>query len=121
LEVNSSIETMAKKLALTRRSEYLAVYESGKAYAGHVLVIKMLPNSLKTTRVGFSVTKEIGGAVVRNRVKRLLKEIARAVNIKPGWDIVFIARRKIVDADFHQLNKAVMDLLRRADLLEQNA
>ncbi|MCX6005530.1 MAG: ribonuclease P protein component [Chloroflexi bacterium] len=112
---------MAKKLALTRRAQYLAVYESGKAYASYILVIKMLPNNLETTRVGFSVTKEIGKAVIRNRTKRLLKEIVRVVDIKTGWDIVFIARRKIVEADYHQLYKAITELLKRADLMEQNA
>ncbi|MGD0355604.1 MAG: ribonuclease P protein component [Dehalococcoidia bacterium] len=108
---------MAKRLALTRRAQYLAVYKSGRAFAENLLVIKILSNSLDTTRVGFSITKEIGKATVRNRVKRLLKENVRLLGIKEGWDIVFIARRGIVDADYHELRAVVIKLLRRAGLL----
>ena len=108
---------MAKRLALTRRAQYLAVYESGRAFAENLLVIKILANGLDTTRVGFSVTKDIGKATVRNRVKRLLKENVRLLGIKDGWDIVFIARRGIVDADYHKLRASAVKLLRRADLL----
>jgi ribonuclease P protein component len=108
---------MAKRLALTRRAQYLAVYESGRAFAENLLVIKILSNGLDTTRVGFSVTKIIGKATVRNRVKRLLKENVRLLGIKEGWDIVFIARRGIVDADYHELRAVVIKLLRRAGLL----
>jgi ribonuclease P protein component len=108
---------MAKRLALTRRAQYLAVYESGRAFAENLLVIKILANSLDTTRVGFSVTKDIGKATVRNRVKRLLKENVRLLGIKDGWDIVFIARRGIVDADYHKLHSVIVKLLRRAGLL----
>ena len=108
---------MAKRLALTRRSQYLAVYDAGKAFADRLVVIKVITNGLDVTRVGFSVTKDIGKAVVRNRVKRLLKENVRMLDIKSGWDIVFIARRNVVSADFHQLLGSVTKLLRRADLL----
>jgi len=108
---------MAKQLALTRRAQYLAVYDAGKAFADSLLVIKAAANGLAATRVGFSVTKEIGKAAVRNRVKRLLKENVRLLDIKEGWDIVFIARHGIVEADFHRIGGVIVKLLRRAGLL----
>ena len=108
---------MAKKLALTRRAQFLAVYESGKASADNLIVVKALQNGLDATRIGFSVSKETGKATVRNRTKRLLKENVRVLEIKEGWDIVFIARRGIVKADYHQLTGSIVKLLRRADLL----
>jgi ribonuclease P protein component len=111
---------MAKRLALTRRAQFLAVYESGKAFADGLIAVRVLPNGLEHTRVGFSVTKNIGMATVRNRVKRLLKENVRLLEIKSGRDIVFIARRNIVSADFHQLRNSIVRLLRRADLLIDN-
>jgi ribonuclease P protein component len=111
---------MAKRLALTRRAQYLAVYESGKAFADSLIVVKALPNGLDATRTGFSVTKQIGKATVRNRVKRLLKENVRLLDIKQGWDIVFIARRSIVKADYQQLTESAVKLLRRADLVINN-
>lgn len=80
--------------------------------------IKVLPNGLATTRYGFSITKTVGKAVVRNRVRRLLREIIRSAPMKAGWDIVFIVRPSAATADYHQLNESARKLLARAYLLE---
>ena len=79
--------------------------------------MKALPNGLDLSRYGFSVTKKVGKAVQRNRLKRLLRQIVGSQLLKSGWDIVFIVRRRAVDADYHQLEKAVAGLLSRARLL----
>jgi ribonuclease P protein component len=83
-------------------------------------VMKAMPNGSSLSRYGFSVTKKVGKAVRRNRVKRLLREIMRGQTLKPGWDIVFMARSAAVDADYHQLERAMTKLLARAQLLEGN-
>ena len=111
---------MAKKWALTKRAQYLTVYKSGKAWVANLMVIKALPNELEFSRYGFSVSKEVGKAVVRNRVRRLLKEIARLTNVKPGLDIVFIARSNAATADYHQLKKSMEKLLLRARLIDKD-
>jgi len=111
---------MAKKWALTKRAQYLTVYKSGKAWVDNFIVVKALPNELGFSRYGFSVTKEVGKAVVRNRVRRLLKEIARLTNVKSGWDIVFIARPTAAAADYHQLKKSMQKLLLRAHLADKD-
>jgi len=108
---------MAKRLALTRRAQYLAVYKSGKAAADKLLVIKVLPNNTDVLRVGFSVTKDIGKATVRNRIKRLLKENIRLMVIRPGWDVVLIARRPVAGTDYHEINRSITKLLNRLDLM----
>jgi len=76
-----------------------------------------MPNGLPLSRCGFSVGKNIGKAVVRNRVKRLLREIIRLTPIKPGWDIVLIARSKSSVAQFTDLKKIVENLLSSARIL----
>ncbi len=96
------------------------VYRQGKVWANSLVVMKAMPNSLNLSRYGFSVTKKVGKAVQRNRVKRLLKEIMRLQSLKSGWDIVFMARSVAVNADYHQLERVVTKLLARAQLLESN-
>jgi ribonuclease P protein component len=76
-----------------------------------------MPNGLLLSRCGFSVGKNVGKAVVRNRVKRLLREITRLTLIKPGWDFVLIARSNSAVAQFDDLNEVVVSLLSRARIL----
>ena len=83
-----------------------------------MVVLKALPNELGSNRYGFSVGKRLGNAVVRNRVKRRLREGARLTPTKEGWDMVFIARRPAASADYHTLRDAVEELLGRARLLD---
>ena len=79
-----------------------------------------MPNGLPLSRYGFSVGKRLGKAVARNRVKRLLREGMRLTPIKPGWDMVFIARSRASAANYHRLKEAMEELLARAGLLERN-
>jgi ribonuclease P protein component len=78
----------------------------------------MLPNGLPISRIGFSVSKRVGGAVVRNRVRRRLREIVRAAPLKPGRDIVFIARPASATADYATLDQTARALLAREGLLQ---
>jgi ribonuclease P protein component len=76
-----------------------------------------LPNGLGSTRYGFAVGRRVGKAVVRNRIKRRLREILRKTSLSPGWDVVLIARIPAAQADYHRLEKSVLALLMRAGLL----
>jgi len=84
------------------------------------LVLYALRNDLGYSRFGFSASKRVGGAVVRNRARRLMREATRLrqVMIADGWDVVIIARQPMRGANFHQVDRAVAQLLRRARLLK---
>jgi len=84
------------------------------------LVLYALRNDLDYSRFGFSVSKRVGGAVVRNRARRLMREATRLrqAMIADGWDVVIIARQPVREANFHRVDRAVEQLLRRARLLK---
>jgi ribonuclease P protein component len=103
---------------LTRPEQYSLVYAKGGSWACNLLVLRASSNGLPVSRCGFSVSKKIGNAIVRNRVKRLLREITRLASIEPGWDIVFIARSPSATTDFAILKNNVLDLLSQAKILE---
>jgi len=102
---------------LTKQAQYTLVYSEGRSWACSLLVVKALPNGLTLSRLGFSISRRVGKAVVRNKVKRWLREILRVTPLKPGWDIVFIARPPAATINYTELKKSVEDLLSRARLL----
>jgi ribonuclease P protein component len=102
---------------LTRSEQYALVYNKGSSWASDLVVLKALPNGLGFSRYGFSVGRRVGGAVVRNRVKRRLREILRLLPLAAGWDIIFIARPQAAQASFASLKRLVHGLLARAGLL----
>ena len=102
---------------LTKPKQYALIYDKGSSWVNSLLVMKALPNELSLSRYGLSVSKRVGKAVTRNRIKRLLREILRLTPLEPGWDIVFIVRPAAATVDYASLEKSVQSLLSRARLL----
>jgi ribonuclease P protein component len=98
------------------------IRRQGRSLSDELLVLCFLPNGLAYNRFGFSVSSRIGNAVERNRIKRRLREAMRLRmdSIKPGWDLVLIARNPIRSADYQEMDAACARLLRRAHLFRES-
>ena len=83
------------------------------------MAIKSAPNNLETTRLAISVSKKIGSAVVRNRIKRRFREIFRGIKLSQSYDIVVLARRGSAVVNFSELKGSTVDLLNKKGLIEQ--
>lgn len=112
---------LPKAHRLTRSGEYARVRREGRSQAHPLLILASAPNGGEVTRVGFAVGAKIGSAVVRNRVKRLLREAVRARldDLPRGYDVVLIARRESAAARLSDISVALDGLLRRARLLSR--
>lgn len=84
------------------------------------LVLYARPNRSQSNRVGITVSKKLGKAVVRNRVRRRLREVYRLHEDRfaPGWDIVVVARSRCISADFKRLTDAYLSLAEKAGILK---
>jgi ribonuclease P protein component len=91
---------------------------ASSGHANGYLVLYARPNRSATNRVGITVSKKLGHAVVRNRVRRRLREIYRLneERFAPGWDIVVVARSRCVDTDFQKLTRAYLSLAQKAGI-----
>ena len=90
-------------------------------YANSYIVLYARKNRTNANRVGITVSKKLGHAVVRNRVRRRLREIYRLNEEKfqPGWDIVVVARTKAIHADFDKLQSGYLELAKKAGILKE--
>ena len=110
---------MRREQRLRRRRDFAETYRGGRTYRNNLLVVRVRSNALPTTRFGFVAGKAVGGAVVRNRVKRRLREAARVTPVRPGLDIIVGAKKSAASAPFSDLKSALLSALRRADALDE--
>ena len=105
---------------LRSNMEFKKVYSGGKSYWNRNLVLYVKKNDLKYSRIGYSITKKIGNAVVRNKIRRRMKEINRLNfnRIKGNYDLIFIPKKNIVDISYIELESAVIHILKIAGLLK---
>ena len=100
-----------REARLVRRGEFDAVYRAGKRRSSSHFTVFFRANQLPVSRFGFSIKKALGGAVVRNRIRRRIREIVRChrMEIPAGWDIVIHPKSTVARAEFAGLT---LDLVR---------
>ena len=111
---------MKRRFRLTRSKDFERVRRFGKSYAHPLVVLIAHPNELQQVRIGVAAGKSLGGAVVRNRAKRLLRAAAAplAPSIHSGHDLVLLARRPMNQAKSPQVKSVLETLFKRAKLIE---
>lgn len=104
---------------LKKDFDFRKVYKYGKFFVNKYLVIYIFKNKLDYSRVGIFVLKKVGKVIIRNRVRRLIKEVYRLnidEKIKFGYDIVFIVRVFSKDVIFKDIDKFIKNLVKRMDI-----
>lgn len=109
---------MKRQYRLRRKSDFQRVRHVGKFHASPLMVLAFLQNELDHSRFGFVVSKRLGKAVRRNKIKRRMREATRLriPKIKVGFDLIFIARPPMVRASHAEIEQTLEHLLRKADL-----
>jgi ribonuclease P protein component len=104
---------------ISKPEDFAALQGSGTARSHSLLAMRARRTDLEETRFGLSTGRTLGGAVVRNRVRRRLREALRvmAPSFQPGWDVLIIARPPLITADREALTSALQDILRRGGVL----
>jgi ribonuclease P protein component len=103
-----------REARLVRRGEFDAVYRAGKRRSSSHFTVFSRANELPQSRFGFSIKKALGGAVVRNRIRRRLREVVRChrQEIPSGWDIVIHPKSSVAQAEFAALTADLLRLLK---------
>jgi ribonuclease P protein component len=106
--------------ALKRNFEFKRVYRYGKNEAGPYVAVYCLRNGKEINRLGITTGSKLGKAVVRNRVRRRIREAYRLSEhrIKRGYDIVIVARGRSVTADYHRIEKDLITRLKDIGIIE---
>lgn len=96
-----------------RKKDFNNVFRKGRARVGRLVFLKFLKNDLNNSRFGFVVSTKISRkAVVRNKIKRRLREIVRQSNIEPGFDVVIIAKPEITDSNYQDIKNELKNLFK---------
>ncbi len=97
-----------------RKAEFDAVYRAGKRRSSFHFTVFFRANELPQSRFGFSIKKALGGAVVRNRIRRRLREMVRChrLEIPAGWDIVIHPKSTVERAEFAAQTGDLLKLLK---------
>ena len=110
---------MKRSFRLTRSTEFKRVRRFGKSYAHPLIVLVAHPNPGERSRVGIAASRAVGGAVERNRAKRLVREAMRELlpGMHDGWNTLLLCRRPILDSSLPEIIHALTQLLSKAGMM----
>lgn len=106
-----------KENRLKKRKEFNYIFKKGQSYSSNCLVLVNIKSKLNNYKVGFSVGKKVGNAVVRNKIKRRIKEAVYFYrnNIKNGYNYIFTAKQNSSEVKFEEIKQNVLYLLKKSN------
>jgi ribonuclease P protein component len=105
--------TLRQNQRIRRHAEFQEIYKTGARIHSRYCTLFVKPNQSTVGRLGVAATKKLGGAVQRNRAKRLIREIFRHNDIAPGFDIIVVPKREFLGASLTVLEADYRTTLER--------
>ena len=114
---------MDSRYTLKKNSDFHRLYTRGKSAVNPYLVVYCRKNREGRSRFGYTVSSKLGHAVVRNRVRRRLREIVRlnGARLVPGYDVVIVARSRCVDTEYRKMEEAYLKAIKKLGLLRETS
>ena len=111
---------MKRTMTVKENYEFRRIYAKGRSGVSPYLVVYVRPNRRGRNRLGVTVSTKLGHAVVRNRVRRRIREIFRLSqgSMKQGYDIIVVGRTRAAKADYWELKRAFEKTCKKLDLWE---
>lgn len=112
---------MMKTVSIKRNYEFMRAYKKGKFFVGKFITLYIIKNNSSSNRLGITVGKKIGKSVTRNRIKRLIRENYRLLEVytADGYDYVFVSRSSEKMPDFFDIKKEMKFLLKRLNVFDR--
>ncbi|MCR4430274.1 MAG: ribonuclease P protein component [Tepidanaerobacteraceae bacterium] len=109
---------LERRSRLTKNFEFKNVYRAGRRFSCPYFNIYIKKNNLEATRLGVSISRKIGKSVVRNRIKRRIKEAFRRNmnSIKKGFDIVISVKKEMIQLDYESIKREMKNILKRGSV-----
>ena len=113
---------MNKQQRIKKNKEFQQIFKKGKSFANRQFIVYVLKSDQPEFRLGLSVSKKVGNAVTRNRIKRYIRQTFLELkdDLKPDADYVIIARQQAAEMDFHESKKSLEHVLRIARALPKH-
>lgn len=113
---------LKKQYRLKKRKEFGFIYKNGKYSACKILSVTYCKGYKKPCKVGFSVSNKIGNAVVRNKIKRRLRDCTSKIigKLNDNYNYVIVAREPISETSYKDINESLIYCLNKAGLLKNN-
>lgn len=109
---------LSKKLRMKSNNQFNYIFKKGKTLKNNKLLIFYSQNKTNTPKFGIVVSKKIGNSVIRNKTKRLIREVIRKniLKFKSSYNYIFVARQGVENLNFNQINEIILKIINNSEV-----